>query len=182
MRKYLLQIICLAAISTTIYSCKLDPAILPGQPGYVYVAPPTGTGTGTGTDPGTISPYDDAALTGTWKVTITTIIEYVDGVAQSSPSPINLFVDAQLDDVAKTAVFDGSFVVDGTQTYVVSKTSSGALYIQLSADPFERSSNGPIQIQSLTATTMVWLATDPLVITSQGHKLQSAWQMTFTKE
>jgi hypothetical protein len=185
MRKHLLQLICLAIISTAIYSCKLDPAILPGQPGYVYVAPPTtggGTGTGTGTGAGTISPYDDAALTSTWKVTTTTIIEYVDGAAQSSPSPINLFVDAQLDDAAKTAIFDGSFVVDGTQTYVVSKTSSGALYIQLSADPFERSSNGPIQIQSLTATTMTWLAVDPLIITTQGHKLQSAWQMTFTKE
>lgn len=181
MRKHLLQIICLAIISTAIYSCKLDPAILPGQPGYVYTPPPT-TGTGTGTDPGTISPYDDAALTGTWKVTTTTNIEYVDGVAQSAPSQINLFVDAQLDDAAKTAVFDGSFVVDGTQTYVVSKTSTGALYIQLSGDPFERSSNGPIQIQSLTATTMTWLAVDPLVITSQGHRLQSAWGMTFTKE
>lgn len=179
MRKYLLQLICLAVISTAIYSCKLDPAILPGQPGYVYVPPPTGTGTGTG---GTISPYDDAALTGTWKVTTTTIIEYVDGVAQSSPSPINLFVDVQLDDAVKTAIFDGSFVVDGTLSYVVSKTSSGALYIQLSADPYERSSNGPIQIQSLTATTMTWLAVDPLVITSQGHKIQSAWGMTFTKE
>jgi hypothetical protein len=185
MRKYLLQLICLAIISTTIYSCKLDPAILPGQPGYVYVAPPTGGGTGTGTGTGgTISPYDDAALTGTWKVTTTTTIEYVDGVAQSSPSPINLFIDAQMDDAAKTVIFGGSFVVDDVTPYpyVVSKTSSGALYIQLSADPYERSSNGPIQIQSLTATTMTWLAIDPLVITSQGHKLQSAWQMTFTKE
>lgn len=182
MRKYLLQFICLAIISTSLYSCKLDPAILPGQPGYVYTPPPTtGTGTGTGTS-GTISPYDDADLTGTWKVTTTTIIEYVDGVAQSSPSPINLFIDAKLDDAAKTAIFDGSFVVDGTLSYVVSKASNGALYIQLSADPYQRSSNGPIQIQSLTATTMTWLAVDPMVITTQGHKIQSAWGMTFTKQ
>jgi len=179
MRKYLLQLICLAIISTTIYSCKLDPAILPGQSGYVYTTPPT---TGTGTDPGTISPYDDAALTGTWKVITTTDIDYVDGVAQIIEPPITLFTDAQLDDAAKTAVFLGSFVVDGTQTYVVSKTSTGALYIQLSADPFERSSNGPVQIQTLTATTMTWLALDPLIITTQGHKHQKAWQITFTKE
>lgn len=182
MRKYLLQLLCLAIISTSIYSCKLDPAILPGQPGYVYVAPPTGgTGTGTGTG-GTGTPVDDPVLTGTWKVTTTTDIDYVDGVAQIIEPPIILFTDAQLDDVAKTAVFDGSFVVDGTQTYVVSRNSSGVLYIQLSADPFERSSNGPIQIQSITATTMTWLAIDPLVLTTQGHKHQEAWKITFTKE
>ena len=87
-----------------------------------------------------------------------------------------------MDDAAKTVIFGGSFVVDGTLDYVVSKMSNGDLYIQLSADPYERSSNGPIQIQSLTATTMTWLAVDPLIITSKGHKLQSAWGMTFTKE
>lgn len=179
MRKYLLQLICLVVISTAIYSCKLDPAILPGQPGYVYTPPPT---TGTGTDPGTISPYDDAELTGTWKVTSTTDIDYVDGVPEIIEPPITLFTDAQLDDAAKTAVFIGSFVVDGIQSYVVSKTSTGALYIQLSADPFERSSNGSVQIQSLTATTMTWLAVDPLIITTQGQKHQKAWKITFTKE
>jgi len=181
MRKYLLQLICLAVISASIYSCKLDPAILPGQPGYVYVAPPTdptGTGTG-GTGGGTT--VDNPVLTGTWNVTTTTIIEYVDGKAQSSPSQINLFTDAVFDDAAKTAFFDGSFVVFDTVSYRL-YTSGSQLFIQLGGDPFERSSNAPIQIQSLTATTMTWLAVDPNIVTIDGHKEQSAWGMTFTKQ
>jgi hypothetical protein len=181
MRKYLLHILGLVVISTALYSCKLDKPVLPGQPGYVYVAPPTDpNGTGTGGNTGG-TPVDNATITGTWKVTTTTTIEYVDGKAQSSPSPINLFVDAVFDDGAKTAFFDGSFVVFDTVSYTLT-SSAGQLFLHLGGDPFERSSNGPIQIQSLTATSMTWLALDPLVITSQGHKLQSAWGMTFTKQ
>lgn len=178
-RKHLLQIIGLAALCTAIYSCKLDKPILPGDPGYIAVTPPGGGDGGTGGGSTTIVTSD---LPGTWKVTTLSTIIYSDGaVATNSPSLIVLFNDVKIDDVAKTAVFDGAFNFSGNTTYTMS-TTGGKSYFQFSEDPFSRSSNGPVQLVSLSATSMTWIALDPLQVTSDGHKIQSAWEVTYTKQ
>ena len=177
MRKNLLQLVGVAVLCTTIYSCKLDPPILPGDPGYVVVTPPDGGDGGTG---GTTTPIDETLLTGKWLPTLSTII-YTDGVPNTSPSPINLFTDVVIDAANKTAIFDGAFNFSGNTTYTLSATN-GKTYFQFSEDPFRRSDNAPVQLVSLTATKMTWIALDPLTVTSGGHKIQSAWEVTYTKE
>lgn len=179
MKKRLLQIIILVTISATISACKLDAPILPGQAGYVEVKPPGGgdtTGTG-----GITTPIDNAALTGTWKMDLTNTIVYTDGVPNTSDA-ISLFTDVQMDDAAKTTIFDGQFTLPSDEVSYVLSTSNGKTYLQFSEDVFQRSSNGPVQITSFTGTTMTWVALDPLSVTSAGHKIQSAWQVTFTKQ
>jgi len=181
MKKYLLQIIGLAALCTTVYSCKLDKPVLPGDPGYVAVQPPGNIGTG-GDGTGGSTTIVQSALPGTWKVKTTSTIIYSDGaVSSNTPSLISLFTDVTMDDVAHTAVFDGAFNFSGNTTYV--ETASGAkTYFQFSEDPFSRSSNGPVQLVNLTTTSMTWLALDPLSITSEGHKIQTAWEVIYTKQ
>jgi hypothetical protein len=177
MRKYLLQLMGLALVSVILYSCKLDKPILPGDPDYVAVTPPGG-----GTDGGPTTIIDNASLTGKWDVKGNlSVIIYTDGVPNVSDAGIKLFTDVDIDDVAKTALFDGGFNFDGNTTYTLSTTNSKT-YFQFSEDPFSRSSNGPIQLVSVTPTSMTWIALDPLVLTSQGHKIQSAYEVTFTKE
>src|ERR1700712_2366667 len=172
MRKYLLQIVCLAVLCTTIYSCKLDAPILPGDPNYVAVTPPDGGDGGTGG--GITTPIDNASLTGTWKVDVSKSIVYSDGVP--TESQVTLFTDAEFDDVAKTVIFHGQFTLPSDETSYVLSTSNGKTYLQFAADVFQRSTNAPVEITSFDGTTMTWRAVDPLILTSGGHKIQSAWE------
>src|ERR1700760_1757762 len=104
MKKTLLLLITVALTSVTIYSCKLDPPILPGDNGYVQQYPPTsgaiGSGgttgstgtTGTTGSTGTTGNTNNAALTGTWTVQSTAYITLLDGKAVSTQTiPVNPF-------------------------------------------------------------------------------------------
>lgn len=183
MRKLTL-LIAITLIAPTIYSCKLDPPILPGDKGYVQQYPPqsgaigsTGS-TGATDSTGSVS---NSALTGKWTVQTTTEVVVVDGkISSSQILPANVYTDVVIDDGAKTMKFDGSSTVFDTPTYTLSGSGSN-IKLQLSEDPFSRSSNGTISITQLTSTSMTWLALDPQVSTLGGHSMQGGFEITYTK-
>ena len=182
MRKYLLQIVGLAVLCTTIYSCKLDAPILPGDPNYVAVTPPGGGDGGTG---GT-TPIDNVQLTGRWVATqpFSSVI-YSDGVlanTSSEPSNPTFFTAIDMDDATKITTFEGQFTLPQDETSYVLSTANSKNYLQFSADVFQRTSNAPVQIVSFTGTTMTWIALDPYTVTSEGHKVQSGWEVKLTKQ
>jgi len=160
-------------------SCKLDKPVLPGEAGYVATTNTTTSAVTGTTTTGTI--VNNSNLSGTWKVETTTKQFYdQNNVVVSSSLANNLFTSVTLNETGKTAGFAGLSAAEINQTYTLA-TSGNILYIQLSADPFSRSVNSRIQVTNLTATSMTWLALDPLIVSAGGQLLRNVYLVTFTK-
>jgi hypothetical protein len=173
------KLILLATICIIIASCKLDKPVLPGDPGYVKIIKSTDTVTGNVIEGAYVS---NPNLTGTWKAQ-TTSAQYYDKnnvMVSNSPLASNLFTTVTLNDYSRIADFAGPSGAFNT-TYSLSSTTGKDLYLQLSADPFSRSSNSQIQVVNLTATSMTWLAIDPALVSAGGQMLHNAYLVTFTK-
>jgi hypothetical protein len=187
MKKNLLLILAFALVALSFHSCKQDPPIYPWDKGYVQQYPPGGGGaigssgsTGTTGSTGSTGTTNSTQLTGQWTVQSTALLTYLDGKVVSNTSvPVNPFDGVTIDDVAKTMVFLNSGNV--TNVTYTSSGSGSSETLQLSGDPFGRSSNGPIQVTSLTSSSMTWVAVDPMTQTSGGHTAQEGYQVTFSK-
>lgn len=141
-------------------SCKLDAPILPDDPDFV---PYQGKAGGSAT----IATVDLTFLPGEWdiKETYNEVYGPTNNVLVSIKSPTNAFSTIKFNGTAKLYTQqDAISSVDGAFSTSGSGTST---YIQLSEDPFFRTSNNPIHISTLTATTMMWMvdgtSSDPTV-------------------
>jgi hypothetical protein len=167
---------------SVVYSCKLDKPVAPGDNGTTSDTNNTNTIQGNIVNGMAVS---NANLTGNWVIQSTTAQYYDKYNVSVSNSLIsnNAFISVALDDQARAANFQGlSSAVPAEENYMLSSTTGKDLYIQLSSDPFARTSNTKIQITNLTATSMTWLAIDPQLISLGGQFLRNAYLVTFSKK
>jgi hypothetical protein len=196
MRKHYKILLGLAYVSMSITACKLDPPILPGDPGYVASTPIGNTGTTgatgtTGTTGSTGSTGTTGAtgvtqsnLTGTWTCATTTpVVLGPDNTPISTPiqSPTNLMTGAVFNNTDKSCTVTTVLASVTDNTYVLSTVGTN-LYIQFPDELFQRSANDKIQITVLTSTAMTWLVIDPAVTTvGNGISARTGYIITFTK-
>lgn len=157
-------------IAITIYSCKLDPPILPAK------APATGSGV--------VTVINNVNLTGTYYL-LSDDSQYYN--AQTDTPYANtekypaLFKRIILNDSTKTAVVTSYTNSDTNYTYILTLENNNT-YITFNADMFSRSVNYKIQITSFAGNTMKWLAIDPNTFTYESAMIYNAYAVTFTKE
>ena len=205
MKKHYKLFLALAYISISMVACKLDPPILPGDPGYVSteantiavtgVTGATGTTGATGstgstgstgttgvtgtTTTGTV--VNNSMLTGTWTNTDTRkVIIDQNNVILTNLISSNAFTTAAFDDAAKTCVLGVFSTSNPPSTYILSGSGTN-LYILFPVDLFNRSANDKIQITDISAHSMTWWAIDPATTTAGGQTVRSGYILTFTK-
>jgi hypothetical protein len=215
------------SLAVFVASCKLDPVIYPGQPGYVDTAPKTsggttgttsgtgsngsttgsgtgnttgsgstsgsgsgtstggstGSGSGTTTGSGSGTSTSNSGLSGTWKITSMTDIMTVSGTTQNTPDPsMSLYPSITLDDNAKTATyFDAFSGINSIPANYTTSTSSGKNYINFDAEFLDISAGTPVQILSMTSTSMTWqfvMANQSV----QGYNMEIDVKVVFSKQ
>ncbi len=175
MKLKILSISAIVSLCFVITSCKKDAPVYPGDPDFV---PYQGTSGGSST-----IVVDVNMLTGSWEVTATYEEVYnASGTTVSSNlSPFNLFSGVELNNTGNNFLFSGSLDTPGPGTYTTSTAAAGTS-LQLSADPFGRSANTPVQIKSLTATSMTWVAIDPMETNSPAGILRSGFKVVYARK
>ncbi len=157
-------------------SCRLDPVLTPPNAG------PNNGQTVLGiTVNGPV--INNAYLTGMWSVELT-IEQYYDvnnAVITGVVAP-NKFTSVTLNDQAKTSGYGGlsAGVAPSTGTYKLG-LNENVFYVDLSADPFSRSSNTLVRITSLTSTAMTWVAIDAAIVMYNGQPAHKAYQVIFAR-
>lgn len=190
MKKHYKLFLALAYACAGLAACKLDPPILPGDPGYVSTETNTkGTTGATGTTGttgvtgtttvGTV--VSNSMLTGTWNNMVTNkiLMDQNNNLVQSLLST-NPFTTAAFDDATKTCMLVVFSTSNPPSTYTLSGSGSN-LYILFPFDIFNFSANNKIQITDLSSSSMTWLAFDPATVSANGQTLRSGYKMTFIK-
>jgi len=173
MKKQLLAFLALAVIAINIYSCKLDAPIYPAK---------TATNNSAGNSVTTI--INNANLSGTYYL----LSDYSEDYDSKTDSPYvstkkypALFKRVILNDSTKTALV--TFYPDSSVNFTYQLTSANNnTYITFNRDIFPRTKNYEVEITSLNASSMNWLAIDPSVFPFGQGTAYTAYEVTFTKE
>jgi hypothetical protein len=170
------RLLTIAAFYISITGCKLDPVVVPTTIGTAYIATVSGI-TVVGHD------INDDYLTGQWKV-IRTTQQYYDSlyVSIAGTGMPGKYNSISLNDKTKAFQYNGLLMVadPATGSYKLNVTNN-VLFINLTSNPFFKTSVSQVRITNLTATAMTWVTMDTTLINYNGTPARQAYEVTFVK-